>query len=57
MLRYRNVERGLRRLDPWMENGDGFHLILRQIATTYPGRADELQKALADTKAVKDAGI
>jgi len=43
-LGYRNMERGLRRLDPWMENGSGFQLILKHIAAAYPGRADELWK-------------
>jgi hypothetical protein len=52
-LGYRNLERGLRRLEPWLDSGDGFHLILKQIATTYPGSAEELEKAVSDTAAIK----
>jgi hypothetical protein len=52
-LGYRNLERGLRRLESWMETGAGFQLILKQIAAAYPSSADELHKALADTETVK----
>ena len=54
-LGYRNIDRGLRRLEPWMQNGDGFQRILKQIARAYPGHADGLQKAVAATKAIKTA--
>lgn len=54
-LGYRNLKRGLRRLEPWMENGDGFQRILKQIARAYPGHADGLEKAVAATRAIKEA--
>jgi hypothetical protein len=54
-LGYRNVERGRRRLDPWIDEGTGFDKILRQIATAYPNHADRLQNAITNTKAVKAA--
>jgi hypothetical protein len=53
-LGYRYLDRGLRRLDPWLDQGDGFDRILKQIVAVY-GRADELEKALAATKAIKSA--
>lgn len=54
-LRYRNLERGLRRLDPWIEKGEGFDLIIKQIATFYPIYAGEIQTAVAATKEMKAA--
>jgi hypothetical protein len=54
-LGYRNPERGLRRLEPWMENGDGFQRILKQIARAYPDHADGLEIAVAATRAIKTA--
>jgi len=54
-LGYRNIERGLLRLVPWLEQGEGFEKILKQIAATFPQHADELQRAVAQTKAVRAA--
>lgn len=54
-LGYRNGYKGLRRLEPWLQNAEGFPRILTQIATTYPNHADELNAALTETKAMKRA--
>src|SRR5580658_7980512 len=54
-LGYRNLERGLRRLEPWLNVGDGYEKILRQIASAYPGEADGLWKGVAETAAIKRA--
>jgi len=54
-LGYRNIERGLRRLDPWINQGEGFERIIKQIAAAYPGRAEELRQAIAATEAIKVA--
>ncbi len=51
-LGYRNVEKGLRRLDAWLDNADGHRRILNQIATTYPGHSNELETALTETAEV-----
>jgi hypothetical protein len=51
-LGYRNTERGLRRLEPWLEQGDGFQKLLKQIGTAY-GQIDQIAKTLAETKALK----
>ena len=40
-LGYRNIERGLLRLVPWLEQGEGFEKILKQIAATFPQHADD----------------
>ena len=52
-LGYRNVERGRRRLDAWIDEGTGFDKIIGQIAKAYPNHADRLQNALTNTKALK----
>jgi hypothetical protein len=54
-LGYRDVERGLWRLSLWMDRGQGYDRILKQIAVTYPNHADRLQTALMNTAAVKTA--
>jgi hypothetical protein len=54
-LGFRNIERGIKRLVPWLEQADGFEKILKQIVVTYPEHADELQSAVAATKAVRAA--
>ena len=54
-LGYRDVERGLRRLSSWMDRGEGYDQILKQIAAAYPNHADRLQTALMNTAAVKSA--
>jgi hypothetical protein len=54
-LGYRNIERGLRRLEPWLENGEGYDLILKQIVKTYPSVAAELELATVATTALKTA--
>ena len=54
-LGYRNLERGMRRLVPWLEYGNGFYLILTQIKKRYPGQAEELERAVLATRAMKSA--
>jgi hypothetical protein len=54
-LGYRYIERGRRRLDAWIDDGEGFDKIIGQIAKTYPNQADGLQAAIINTKAVKAA--
>jgi hypothetical protein len=54
-LGYRNTDRGLRRLKPWMEQGHGYEKIIKQITAAYPGYAEELGKAILETEAVRDA--
>jgi hypothetical protein len=54
-LGYRNIARGIRRLDPWIDQGEGFDLIIKQITEFYPLRADEIQNALAATAEQKAA--
>jgi hypothetical protein len=52
-LGYRNIERGLRRLlEPWLAKGEGNQRIIKQIASTYPARADELYNAVAEAEAI-----
>jgi hypothetical protein len=51
----RNAAKGLRRLNLWLETGDGYGRILNQIATVFPAYADGLQQALAATKAIRSA--
>lgn len=48
-----NRDRGLRRLNLWLETGEGYDRILLQIAAVYPEHAEALQKALADTQNLK----
>jgi hypothetical protein len=52
-LGYRNIERGRRRLDSWIDTGTGYDRILGQIAKAYPDHAEGLQTALTNTKALK----
>ena len=54
-LGYRNIERGLRRLDPWLNNGEGFHRIIRQIIATFPRIEIELRLSIEATKVMKKA--
>jgi hypothetical protein len=54
-LGYRYIERGRRRLDAWIDQGEGFDKILKQIAKTYPNQADRLETAIMNTNAVKAA--
>jgi hypothetical protein len=54
-LGYRSIERGLRRLQPWVEQGHGFDKIMKQITASYPGYAEELGNAILETKAVMHA--
>jgi hypothetical protein len=54
-LGYRVVERSRRRLDAWIDEGNGFDKIIGQIAKSYPNHADRLQTAITNTKAVKAA--
>ena len=45
-LGYRNVQKGLRRLDAWMDHGEGQDRIINQIAAAYPSQSDLLETAL-----------
>jgi hypothetical protein len=56
-LGHRNIERGLRRLEAWLDRGEGYERILKQIAAAFPNQAEELKKAVTATKAVKAAGF
>jgi hypothetical protein len=47
--------RGLRRLEPWLEQGEGFDRIIEQIASVYPLISQELTAAIAETNAMKKA--
>ena len=50
-----DVEKGLRRLNLWLENGEGYGRILEEISTVFPAYGDGLEKAVAATKAIKTA--
>ena len=54
-LGYRNIERGRRRLDSWLDRGEGYERILNQIAAVYPAHAEALEKAVAEAAKVKAA--
>ena len=54
-LGYRNLERGRRRLDAWMDRAEGDGQIVKQIVERYPGAGDELQRALTETARMKTA--
>jgi hypothetical protein len=51
-LGYRNIERGLRRLSSWMDQGEGYDRIIKQIVALY-GHSDEIEGAVAATKEIK----
>lgn len=50
-----NRDRGLRRLNLWLQTGAGHKRILKEISTVYPAHADRLEKAVAATKAIMTA--
>ena len=55
-LGYRdNADKGLRRLNLWLETGSGHDRILKEISTVYPAHADRLEEAVAATKAEAEA--
>lgn len=57
-LGYRNgrhAEKGLRRLNLWLDTGDGYGRILDQIGTAFPAYGDRLNKAAAETRAIRKA--
>jgi hypothetical protein len=54
-LGYRNVQKGLRRLDAWLDQGEGQDRIINEIAAAYPAYSDELERALAATAVIKRA--
>lgn len=56
-LGYHNPDRGLRRLNLWLETGEGYDRILDQIAAVYPGHSEQLQKAVAETSKAKRAEV
>jgi hypothetical protein len=55
VLGYCDVDRGLRRLALWMDEGKGHQRILKQITAAYPQHADALEKAVVDTSKLKVA--
>jgi hypothetical protein len=54
-LGYRNLERGLRRLQPWLDDGEGFQRIIGQIGRHFHSRGTDLNRALYQTMEMKDA--
>src|SRR5438876_109428 len=54
-LGYRSVQGGLRRLDEWLETGQGDGGILDRIAVSYHVDAGDLEKALVATADLKAA--
>lgn len=54
-LGYRNIARGRRRLDSWLDQGGGYQRILKQIVAAYPDQAARLQSAAGETAKMKDA--
>jgi hypothetical protein len=54
-LGYRNIERGRRCLDLWLDQGEGHERILKQVAAIYPLHVEELQAAIVETAKVKAA--
>jgi hypothetical protein len=54
-LGYRNIEKGLRRLQPWLDEGTGFDLIITQVGRRFYSRSAELNRALYQTIEAKDA--
>ena len=56
-LGYRNIDRGLRRLELWLQTGEGFHRIIDQIAGTYTDYADKLRTAIGETQEMKVAEV
>jgi hypothetical protein len=51
-LGYKKIERGLLRLNRWLDNCDGHDFILKQIAA-WSGQAEELQRAVEATELMK----
>jgi hypothetical protein len=49
---YKNIAKGLRRLNEWLEDGGGEADCLRRIVDAFQPDAGELEKALADTEAI-----
>ena len=54
-LGYRNMERGRKRLDAWLDQGEGYSKIISQIAARFPSAAEELYAAIAATKHIRAA--
>ena len=55
-LGYRhNAEKGVRRLNLWLETGEGHDRIIGEIAAVYPAYAEKLEKAVAETARLKAA--
>jgi hypothetical protein len=50
---YRRGDRGLRRLNLWLDTGDGFPLIITQIKRGYPEWAAELDSAILATQEIR----
>jgi hypothetical protein len=54
-LGYTDLETGRLHLDAWLDRGEGFYGFLNEVAAAYPDLAAELEKAIADTAAMKMA--
>lgn len=51
----KDAYRGLRRLEPWLQQGEGFDRIIEQIASVYPLISQELTAAIDATNTIKSA--
>src|SRR5947208_1441283 len=54
-LGYRKTDRGLQRLNSWLERAEGYKCIVQQIASVFPAHAAELQEAVAETAKIRAA--
>jgi hypothetical protein len=54
-LDYRSIEGGLRRLDEWLDLGEGDSRILDKLVAAYHVDPGDLEKALAATKEMRDS--
>lgn len=55
VLGYRNITKGRRGLDPWLDRGGGDDIILKQITAKYPEHATGLEDAVTATKEIRAA--
>src|SRR5580704_18760242 len=51
------AEAGLSDLESWLEKGEGDEGIISRIASFEPGEAEKLRNAVAETAAMKAAGV
>ncbi len=52
-LGYRNIERGLRRLEPWLTQGEGYPRIIQQVKSAFPSVAVELRLSVEATVEIR----